>query len=64
VGLATEAGVEAFSGALLCIGIDLLRTVPSTLDHVPPGQLWLDGIDDPAFGTMKAVTLYYYTEDA
>ena len=63
VGLADIEGTEIFSGGILCIGVDLLRTIPSTLDHVPPGSLWLDGIDDPVFGTMNAVVLYYYTED-
>jgi hypothetical protein len=64
VGLVDEDGTEVINGALLCIGVDLLRTVPNTFDHVPDGELWLGGDDDPTFGTMKGVTLFYITEDA
>jgi hypothetical protein len=63
VGLVDENGTDVIHGMLLGMGVDLLRTVPSTLDHVPPGQLWLGGDDDPSFGTMNAVTLFYVTED-
>jgi len=64
VGLADIEGTRIIDGMLLCIGVDLLRTIPSTLDHVPPGSLFLNGPDDPDFGTMNAVTLYYYEADA
>jgi len=63
VGLADIEGTQVINGALLCIGIDLLRTVPSTADHAPPGELWLGGDDDPVLGTMNGVTLFYLTED-
>jgi len=63
VGLRDEDDTEIINGALLCMGVDLLRTVPSTLDYVPPGQLWLGGADDPTIDTMNAVTLFYITED-
>jgi len=62
VRLVDEDGTRVIDGAILGIGVDLLRTVPSTLDHVPPGQLWLGGDDDPALETTKAVTLFYLTE--
>jgi len=64
VRLAGIDGTEIINGAILCIGVDLLRIIPNTLDHVPPGQLWLNGIDDPTLGTINAVILYYYTVDA
>lgn len=63
VGLRDEDDTEIINGALLCMGVDLLRTVPSTLDYVPPGQLWLGGADDRTIDTMNAVTLFYITED-
>lgn len=63
VRLADEDGTEIVNGMLLGMGLDLLRTVPSTLDHVPPGQLWLGGADDPALETTNAVTLFYITDD-
>ena len=63
VGLVDEGGTGVIHGALLCMGVDILRTVPSTLDHAPPGQLWLGGDDDPTLNTMNGVTLFYITED-
>lgn len=47
------------NGALLCMGVDLLQTIPSTLDYVPPGQLWLGGEGDPTLETIGNVTLFY-----
>jgi hypothetical protein len=61
VGLRTEDGTQIINGALLGMGVDLLRTVPSTLDYVPPGQLWLGGDDDPTLETTNGVTLFYVT---
>jgi hypothetical protein len=63
VGLVDEDGTRVIDGAILGMGVDLLRTVPSTFDHVPPGQLWLGGDDDPTLITTNAVTLFYITED-
>ena len=62
VGLADENGTSVIHGMLLGMGVDLLRTVPSTLDHVPPGQMWLGGTDDPTLEGMNTVTLFYITE--
>ncbi len=59
LGLSTEDGDMILSGALLCMGIDLLRTIPSTLDYVPPGQLWLGGDGDPTLETTNGVSLFY-----
>lgn len=64
VRLANEDGTDVINGVLLGMGVDLLRTVPSTLDHVPPGQLWLGGADDPVLEAMDTVTLFYIAEDA
>ena len=61
--LTTEDGVRILDGAILGIGVDILRTIPSTLDYVPPGQLWLGGDDDPTLETTTGVTLFYVTED-
>ena len=61
--LTTEDGTRILDGALLCMGVDILRTIPSTLDYVPPGQLWLGGDDDPTLETTTGVTLFYVTED-
>jgi len=63
VGLAGEDGTAIIDGMLLGMGVDMLRTIPSTLDFVPPGQLWLGGDDDPVLGAMNTVTLFYITED-
>lgn len=62
VGLTNEDGTDIIRGMLLGMGVDLIRTVPSTLENVPPGQLWLGGADDPALETTNAVTLFYVTE--
>ena len=62
VSLSDLDGAQVINGMLLCMGVDLLRTVPSTLDHVPPGVLWLSGFDDPTLETASAVTLFYATE--
>lgn len=59
VRLADQDGTQIINGMLLGMGMDLLRTVPSTLDYVPPGQLWLGGADDPTLETTNAVTLFY-----
>jgi hypothetical protein len=64
VGLSSQDGTQIINGMLLGMGVDLLRTVPSTFDHVPPGQLWLGGTDDPTLETANEVTLFYITEDA
>ena len=57
--MATEDGDAVLNGAVLVIGIDLLRTVPSTFDHVPPGQLFLAGTYDPTLETIGDVSLIY-----
>lgn len=63
VGLTNEDGTDIIRGMLLGMGVDLIRTVPNTLENVPPGQLWLGGADDPTLETANAVTLFYITED-
>jgi hypothetical protein len=63
LGLATESGEQIIDGALLCMGIDLLRTVPSTLSTSPPGQLYVVGTDDPTLLTISQVDLIYLTSD-
>lgn len=56
----TQDGTPVISGALLQVGpIDMLRTVPNTLDHVPPGQLYLGGPDDPTLDTISRCALFY-----
>jgi hypothetical protein len=57
--IATEDGDAVLNGAVLAIGIDLLRTVPSTFDHVPPGWLYVVGTDDPTLETIGDVSLIY-----
>jgi hypothetical protein len=59
VSLATEDGIEIISGALLMLGVDILRTIPNTLDFVPPGQLFAGGFDDPTLETTDATSLFY-----
>jgi hypothetical protein len=63
VRLSAQDGTQIINGMLLGMGVDLLRTVPSTLEHVPPGQLWLGGVDDPTLETTNEVTLFYITAD-
>jgi hypothetical protein len=57
--IATEDGDAVINGAVLVIGIDLLRTVPNTLDTVPPGELYLAGQDDPTLETISTVSMIY-----
>ena len=59
MGLATEDGDDILSGAALVLNIDLLRTIPNTLDYVPPGQLIAGGIDDPNLETTGDISLFY-----
>lgn len=61
--LATEAGDDILSGALLCCSQDLLRTVPNTLSYAPPGQLFLVGANDPTLETISDVSLVYLTSE-
>jgi hypothetical protein len=62
--IATEAGQAILNGAMLQVGVDLLRTIPDTLDYVPPGQLVLAGKDDPTLDTIGSVSLFYVPSDA
>jgi len=62
--IATEAGQDILNGALLQVGVDILRTVPNTLDYVPPGQLFLAGRDDPTLATIGDVSLFYVPSTA
>lgn len=57
--MATEDGDSVITGAALVLELDLLRTVPSTLDTVPPGELFLVGTDDPTLATISTVSLIY-----
>ena len=57
--LTTEGGDEILSGALLALYVDILRTIPNTLDYVPPGQLIAGGADDPNLETTNAISLFY-----
>ena len=57
--LSAERGDAILNGALLCMGVDLLRTIPTTLDYTPPGQLWLGGDGDPTLETIGNVSLFY-----
>ena len=57
--LSTEDETEILNGALLCMGVDLLRTIPATLDYVPPGQMYLGGDGDPTLETIGNVSLFY-----
>jgi len=52
-------GTKMIDGALLCIGVELLRTLPRTLDYVPPGLLYLVGDDDPTLSTIGTCSLIY-----
>jgi len=63
VHLADQDGTQIINGMLLGLGVDLLRTVPSTFSHVPPGVLWVGGADDPTLETTSAVSLFYIVED-
>ena len=63
LGLATEDGDSIIDGAVVVMGIDLLSTIPNTLDYVPPGQLWVGGDDDPTLDTISGVTLFYVTAE-
>jgi hypothetical protein len=57
--MATEDGDSIVTGAVLVIGVDLIRTVPGTLDTVPPGELFVAGTDDPTLETISSVSLIY-----
>jgi hypothetical protein len=55
----TEDGDAILNGATLVLGIDLLRTIPRTLDYMPPGALIAGGTDDPTLNTINSVALFY-----
>ena len=59
--LTTEDGDPVLEGAVLCIGVDILRTIPTSLDYAPPGQMWLVGDDDPRLDTIQGAALFYIT---
>jgi len=61
--LAIEDGAAILTGGLLCTEIDLLKTIPSTLDTAPPGQLVLVGDGDPTLDTIGNVSLIYVTSE-
>ena len=63
VHLSTEAGQAILNGAILEIGVDLLRTLPKSLSYIPPGQLYLGGTDDPTLDTIGEVSLFYVPSD-
>jgi hypothetical protein len=52
-------GTRILDGAILGLGVDLLRTVPDTLAYVPPGVLFVAGQDDPTLETIEDVFLIY-----
>lgn len=57
--LTNTDGTRILDGALLAVGIDLLRTVPNTLAFVPPGNLYVGGADDPTLETIDTAYLFY-----
>jgi len=57
--LRTENGDAILNGALLCKGVNILGTIPSTLDYVPPGIMFLGGDGDPTLDTIGNVSLFY-----
>lgn len=57
--LSNSDGTRILDGAILCCGVDLLRTVPSTLSYAPPGTLYLGGGIDPTLDTIGGVSLLY-----
>lgn len=57
-------GTRILDGATLAIGIDLIRTIPSTFDYVPPGRLYVAGKDDPTIDTIGSTFLLYEESDA
>lgn len=59
LGISNTDGTRILDGAVLAIGVDLLRTVPNTLDYVPPGNLFVAGDDDPSLETIGDVFLIY-----
>lgn len=52
-------GTRVLDGATLAMGIDLLRTVPSTFAHVPPGILFVGGEEEPTLATIGNNVLIY-----
>lgn len=59
VGLSTETGVEIIRGALLAVGVDLVRTIPITLADTPQGVLMLGGADDPTEDSIANSALFF-----
>ncbi len=52
-------GTSILNGAILCIGVELLRTLPRTRTRVPPGILYVAGSDDPTIDTIGQSFLIY-----
>lgn len=59
VNITNSDGTRILDGALLAVGVDLLRTIPNTLPYVPPGELYIAGNDDPTLDTIGDVFLIY-----
>jgi len=57
--IANTDGTRVLDGAILAMGIDLLRTVPGTFAHVPPGILFVGGEDEPTLETIGNHVLIY-----
>jgi len=57
--ITTADGTRILDGALLAMNVDLLRTIPATFAYVPPGTLFLGGVDDPTLDTIDNAILFY-----
>lgn len=53
-------GTRILDGAVLAVGVDLLRTIPNTFAYVPPGRLYVAADDDPTIDTVETAYLLYY----
>lgn len=54
-----EDNTPVLLGASLTVGPDLLSVLPWTQSNVPPGFLYVAGVDDPTLATIGDVSLIY-----
>lgn len=64
ISITNTDGTAVIEGQTLAVGLDILRTIPNTLDHVPPGQLvCVAPSDDPGLEDIGDAFLLYFESE-